>query len=49
MDQYLQFSSIHSLEHKRGVVKNRMDTIVSDERDKIEEESHKKQALNMNG
>ena len=49
MDQYLQFSSNHSLEHKRGVMKNRMDTIVSDERDKIEEKSHEKQALNLNG
>ena len=28
---------------------HRVDTIVSDERDKVEEKSHVKQALNMNG
>ena len=28
---------------------HRVDTIVSDERDKVEEESHVKRALNMNG
>ena len=50
MDQYLHFNSNHPLEHKRGVVKNlihRVETTVSDERDKVEEKSHVKQALNM--
>ena len=45
-DQYLHFSSNHPLEHKRGVVKtlmHRVDTIVSDERDKVEEKSYAKQ------
>ena len=40
------------MEHKRGVVKtlmHRVDTIVSDERDKVKEKSQVKQALNMNG
>ena len=48
-DQCLHFNSNHPLEHKRGVVKtlmHRVDTIVSDERDKVGEKSHVKQALN---
>ena len=49
MNQYLQFT--YPLEHKRWVVKtpmHRVDTIVSDERDKTEEKSHVKQVLIMN-
>ena len=45
MDQYLHLSSNHPLEQKRGVVKtqmHRLDTIVSDEREKVEEKSHVK-------
>ena len=47
MDQYLQFNSNHPLEHKRGLVKTLMHKV--DERDKVEEKSHVKQALHMNG
>ena len=39
-DQYLSFSTNHPLEHKRQVVKtlmHRVDTRVSDEREKVEE------------
>ena len=42
----------HYITNKRGVVKtlmHRVDTIVSDERDKVEEKSHMKLALTMNG
>ena len=43
----------HPLEHKRGVVKtlmHRVGNIVSNaERDKVEEKSHVKQALTMDG
>ena len=49
---YLYFNNNHPSEHKRGVVKtlmHRVDTIVSLERDKVEEKSHVKHALNMNG
>ena len=52
MDQYLYFNNNHPLEHKRGLLKNlmhRVDTIMSDEKDKVKEKSHVKQALNMNG
>ena len=51
-DQYLHLNSNHPLEHKTGVVKtlvHRVDTIVSNERDKIEEKSHVKKACHMNG
>ena len=44
--------SISTLEHKRGVVKthiHQVDSMVSDERDKVEEKPYVKQALNMNG
>ena len=47
-DQYLHFSSNHPLEHKREVVKtlmHRMDTMVSDERDKVEKKSHENRHL----
>ena len=40
MDQYLQFNINHPLEHKKGVVKtlmHRVDTTMSDEKDRIEE------------
>ena len=52
MDQYLYFNNNHPLEHKRGLLKtlmHRVDTIVSDEKDKVKEKSQVKQALNMNG
>ena len=38
-DQYLHCNSNHPLEHRRGIVKtlmNRVDTIMSDERDNFE-------------
>ena len=47
-DQYLNFDSSHPLEYKRGVVKilmHRVNTIVSDERDKVEEKSYAKTGL----
>ena len=40
------------MEHKRGAVKTlmqRVDTIMNDERDGVEEKSHINQTLNMNG
>ena len=49
MNQYLHFTQ--PLEHTRWVVKtlmHRVDNIVSDERDKVEEKSHVKQVLIMN-
>ena len=52
MDQYSPFSSNHPLEHKRGkvtILMLRVGTIVSDKRNKIEERSHVKQALAING
>ena len=51
IDQYIHFSSNHPLEHKRDLVKtlmHRVNIIVSDERDKVIEKSHIKQALIMN-
>ena len=51
-DQDLHFSSYHPLEHKRRIVKtlmHRVDTIMSDEGDKVEKKSQLKQSLNMNG
>ena len=50
--QFLHFSSNRPLEHKRGVEKipmHRVYTVVSDERDTVEEKSHVTQALTMNG
>ena len=44
-DQYLNFNSNHPLEHRRGLMKtlmHRVDTIVTDERDKVEGKSMKK-------
>ena len=52
MDKYLHFNSNHPLQLKTEVVKtpvHRVDTIMSDERNKVEENSYVKQALNMNG
>ena len=51
-DQYLNFTSNHPLEHKRGVVctlLHRAEAIVSDPKDLEEEKSHIKHALCWNG
>ena len=52
IDQYLNFSSIHPLEHKRGVVctlMHRAETVVSKARDQESEKAHICEALKMNG
>ena len=51
-DQYLNFSSNHPLEHKRGVVKtlvHRADTVVSDLDERKKELDHIRGALRVNG
>ena len=51
-NQCSHFISNHPLEHKRGVVKtlmiHRVNTIVSDERDKVDDRSHVKHTFTMN-
>ena len=50
-DQYLNFSSSHSLEHKRGFVRtlmNRADRLVSDETELGKETEHIRKALQVN-
>ena len=51
-DQYLNFDSHHPLQHKLGVVRtllDRMDKIVSEDEDKLQEEVTIKKALSMCG
>ena len=51
-DQYLNFSSNHPVEHKRGVVKtlkHRADTVVSDMEERRQELDHIRGALRVNG
>ena len=51
-DQYLNFTSNHPLEHKRGVVNTlmyRADSVVSDDKEKSKEKDHVKKALSVNG
>ena len=51
MDQYIHFSSNHPWEHKKDLMKtlmHRVNTIVSDERDKVIEKSQVNWVLNMN-
>ena len=50
IDQYLNFSSNHLLEHKRGVVQtlmNRVDRLVSDENEVGREKEHIRKALQV--
>ena len=52
MDQYLNFSSNHPVEHKREAVKtlmNRVDRLVSDETELGREKEHIRKALQVNG
>ena len=51
-DQYLNFSSNHPLEHKRGVDRtlvNRADRLVNDETELWREKEHIRKALQVNG
>ena len=51
-DQYLNFSSNHPLEQKRGVMRtlmNRADRLVSDETDLGREKEHIRKALQVKG
>ena len=51
-NQYLNFSSNHPLEHKRGVMRtlmNRVDRLVSDETELGRDKEHKRKALQVNG